>query len=307
MSLVCMGNKFIALRKKEGFKFELNAEMVRRYTAYSEEKGDVVIRTARVVEWASIGAAPNYARVKFMIIRRFAQWLQLEEEGHEVPAEDALGVTTKTRNIKPLLTDPQLKQLLDLCLTQGSRSRLSSLTYYTAFGLMAAVGIRRSEVTSLRTKDYTKEGIEIWNSKFDKSRLVPIQNSVHQRLKRYLWHRSRVNTNDEHLFVLENGRPLVPNGLSRKFRNLCRKIEPWVSTGEKVPSLHSLRHRFIVRSIESAGVHDWDSVGRHMAALRVYVGHSKFSHTYWYLRGTPGLFEEIAELMDGTETGRLEK
>ena len=40
-----------------------------------------------------------------------------------------------------------------------------------------------------------------------------------------------------------------------------------------------------------------------MLALSTYLGHSKVSHTYWYLEATPELMEGIAERCESFVTG----
>ena len=160
---------------------------------------------------------------------------------------------------------------------------------------MASTGIRRFEATSLRLNDFSRDGLVIWNSKFNNSRLVPLHSSVNMEMKKYLRYRLRENTEDKHFFILSTGMALSANALSHTFRLLCKKIEPWNGSNRRVPTLNSLRHRFIIRSLEMVIKTDRKSVGRHMAALRAYVGHDKISHTYWYLRGTPELFQRISD------------
>ena len=49
-----------------------------------------------------------------------------------------------------------------------------------------------------------------------------------------------------------------------------------------------------------------DNVGRHLLALSTYMGHAKFSDTYWYLESTPQLMRDIAEACQGFLQGGVQ-
>ena len=45
-----------------------------------------------------------------------------------------------------------------------------------------------------------------------------------------------------------------------------------------------------------------ERIAEHMLALSTYLGHSKISHTYWYLEATPDLMRSIAECCESFVT-----
>lgn len=61
--------------------------------------------------------------------------------------------------------------------------------------------------------------------------------------------------------------------------------------------LHNFRHTFAVRALESSpeGSHH---VARHMLAVSTYLGHARVSDTFWYLRSTPQLMIDIAQISE---------
>jgi integrase len=65
-------------------------------------------------------------------------------------------------------------------------------------------------------------------------------------------------------------------------------------SGQPRPRLHSLRHTFAVRALESCP-NERDAVGRHLVALSTYLGHGSLASTYWYLEATPELLGDIAQ------------
>jgi hypothetical protein len=48
---------------------------------------------------------------------------------------------------------------------------------------------------------------------------------------------------------------------------------------------------------------DRNKITKHMVALSTYLGHSKVSHTYWYLEATPDLMRSIAKRCESYVTG----
>ena len=62
------------------------------------------------------------------------------------------------------------------------------------------------------------------------------------------------------------------------------------------------RHSFAVRALE-ASPDSRQRIAEHMLALSTYLGHSKVSHTYWYLEATPELMEGIARRWESFVTG----
>lgn len=125
--------------------------------------------------------------------------------------------------------------------------------------------------------------------------------------ERYLAIRRRVSATHDHLFVLANGKPLKPDGLTEVFIKLARRVGLRGGPGKPGPRLHDLRHSFCVRSLEAAIASDRDSVNRHMLALSTYVGHTSMAHTYWYIEATPVLLEQIAGETERAYVGRVSR
>ena len=74
-------------------------------------------------------------------------------------------------------------------------------------GVLAATGLRISEALSLQLTDVTPGGLLIRKTKFQKTRLVPLHDTVQSRLDRYLTCRRQVMATGKHVFVTDDGRP----------------------------------------------------------------------------------------------------
>ena len=144
--------------------------------------------------------------------------------------------------------------------------------------------------------------LHIRETKFGKSRLVPLHPTVAEALDRYLTLRRRVAGECEYLFPSVQHRALCPSTVNDTFRRLLRRagIAP---DRAKRPRIHDLRHTFATRVLEQCGA-ERGEVARHFVALSTYLGHADIRHTYWYLQATPELMTDIsaaAELLVGSD------
>jgi integrase len=129
--------------------------------------------------------------------------------------------------------------------------------------------------------------LTIRETKFHKSRLVPIHSSATRALRAYVARRGRVQLQrpDATLFISEAGRRIAYTTVRMAFRNLADQVIARVP-GRRRPRLQDLRHSFACRCLlgwlrEGVDVHE------RIAALSTYLGHAKVSDTYWYLTGVP--------------------
>jgi len=133
----------------------------------------------------------------------------------------------------------------------------------------------------------------IRETKFHKSRLVPVDASTAEALNRYVAIRKRLKLGDlsSRLFISDAGTPLAYSTVGRTFLGIVRRLGIHGTAGPIGPNLRCLRHTFAVRRMV-----DWYSrgldVNKHLPHLSVYLGHAKPQHTYWYLTATPDLLSK---------------
>jgi len=166
--------------------------------------------------------------------------------------------------------------------------------YSTLFGLLAATGMRISEALALQVDDVTADGLLVRETKFHKSRLLPLHATTRRVLDRYLGARCQMGTADGALFVSITGERLPYTAVRSAFLRLLDHIGLRRAHSGRDPRIHDLRHTFAVRSLEQCG-HERDVVARHIVALSTYLGHAHVTDTYWYLQATPRLMVQIAE------------
>ena len=192
-----------------------------------------------------------------------------------------------------ILSEDDIERLVQAASQSGYRT-LRRSTYSTLFALLACTGLRVSEAIRLRYEDITPDGLVIRNSKFRKSRFVPLHETARVGLEQYLERRRPYAPFDDHVFVSLRRKPLRLVDVDYAFRTAARKIGLPCHPQRPRPTPHSLRHTFAVRALETCP-DGRDRITKHMLALSTYLGHGKVSDTYWYLQATPQLMRNIAE------------
>lgn len=283
--------RYVALHRTLGFKFRIQAGLLRSFVAFAEARGDDVVQAARVIEWAREAPSPAQRRNRLLTARRFALVMRAEDARHEVPAAGAFGAARHTRVRPHIWTADEITRLLKGTATLGPEGTLRPLMYRTLFGLLAATGLRISEALALRVRDVGEDGLLVLGTKFRKSRLVPIHETTRSALGAYL--DAHPTDLDKQLFRASAGTgPAYPTVIG-VFLRLTRSIGLRGGPGEPGPRIHDLRHSFAVRSLQRCAP-DRTAVARHMVGLSTYLGHARVTDTYWYLHATPALMAGIA-------------
>lgn len=291
-----------ALHRALGFKFRTPGILLRNFVAFAERRGEHVITTETVQEWALQAPSPEQRRNRLLTVRRFAIALHAEDPRHEVPSADLFGRASRMRRT-PYIYDPgDIRRLIEAALRLGPDGSIRPLTYATVFGLIAATGMRVSEAIAIRLPDVTDDGLIIAQTKFKKSRLLPLHPTTRCALDGYIKTRLKEASQSDALFISHQGTPLAYPTVITVFLQIIRSIGLRPAAGSRGPRIHDLRHTFAVRSLERCA-HDAQAVARHITALSTYLGHAHVTDTYWYLEATPELMAHMAAAGEGLHRG----
>jgi integrase len=294
-------------RRQLGFGLRASGYSILSFARYvdalnSQEPITVEIMAA----WArqdkgNTGKPSTWAR-RLKKLRSFCRYLQQFDPRTEVPDDNIFGRIGQ--RLAPHIYSEQ--EIIDLLAAAHNLDSfipgLRGATYETLFGLIASSGLRVSEAVHLLDTDVDlKSGmLTIRQTKFAKSRYVPIHPSTLEILKQY---RSQRNLyievmGDTPFFIGTRGRHLG-HGLDlrqvhRVFIGLRDQLG-WINRGaHNGPRIHDLRHTFVVRRVLLWQAQGLD-VDQHMLTLSTYVGHTNVTNTYWYLTGIPQLMAVAAE------------
>jgi integrase len=295
---------YIDRKRSLGFKFHNQNVLLRGFVRFAEERGDRFISSARVLAWAARAPSPEHRRTRLLTVRRFALALHAENARHQIPQADALGRATPKRRQPYIYRSDEIVRLLRSAAALEPAGSIRPVLYTTLLGLIAATGMRIAEALALQLDDVTADGLVIRETKFQKSRLLPLHATVRQALDRYLIDRRKVSTADRALFISAGGRSLPYNTVRNVFLQLLDRIGLRGAHSGRDPRIHDLRHSFAVRSLEQCS-HDRSAVARHIVALSTYLGHAHVTDTYWYLQATPVLMGQIAEAGEALLVGGI--
>jgi integrase len=295
--------RYVDLHRSLGFRFRTQHSLLRNFVTYADAQRDKFVRVDRVLDWAARAPSPPQRRNRLLTVRRFALAMQAEDSRHEVPAANALGHGPFDRRTPHIYRPDEIAKLMQAAARLKPASSIRPVMYSTLLGLLAATGMRISEALALRLDDVTADGLIIRQTKFQKSRLLPLHETTQRALDRYLAVRIRLGTLDHALLVSTPGKaPSYPTVVA-VFLQVARSIGLRGNPGQPGPRIHDLRHTFAVRSLEQCP-RDREAVARHVVALSTYLGHAHVTDTYWYLHATPILMGQIAEAGEALHRGR---
>jgi len=308
-----MVGNYLAERRRLGFALGSSGLALMSFARYVDRLRHRRPLTVEVMaEWArrdkwNRGTPETWAR-RLKLLRPFVRYLRQFDLRTEVLDESVFG-PVPGRVAPHIYREDEIVELLTAARRLNPPGSLRPITFETLFGLIAAAGLRVSEALALLDADVDLSAgtLTVRQSKFAKSRRLPLHPSTVEALARYRRLRSRkVRTTAETPFFVGTrgkrlGQPLSERQVDRVFSQLRDRLG-WVNRGaHAAPRIHDLRHSFAVRRVMLWHEHGID-IDQGMLALSTYLGHAKISNTYWYLTGVPELmalagnkFERFAE------------
>jgi integrase len=291
--------RYLEDRRRLGFALTAPATELARFARYAdarEHRGpltqELMLGWARehVHRTSDVTAAR-----RLEIVLPFATYYRQFEPGTEIPPKGILG--RGHRRLAPhIYTDQEIIQLLDAAGRLSLTWPLRALTYRSLFGVIAAAGLRLSEALRLTLGDIDLQAgaLTVRQTKFHKSRCLPLHPSTVRELELYRQARDRCQSTEDRapFFVSHDGGHLPTRTVENVFRRLQTGLG-WRARGDHpYPRIHDLRHTMAVRRLQR-----WresgQSIDHAMFWLCTYLGHAKISDTYWYLSGIPELMDTI--------------
>lgn len=271
---------------------ENEAYYLHSFARFSASRCETHVRTPTAMEWAAGAISPQARERRLRTVARFAKYVRTEDPRHQVPPTHVFA-HNHVRPLPRIYSTEEIRRLLEAASRLTPTGSLRPHTYTTLFGLLAATGLRVSEALALRLDDLTRDGLLIRETKFHKSRLVPMHPTTQAALERYLDQRCHLAGRSDHIFISLRGNGLAYPAVRKTFLQLARDVALPPRPANRKPRIHEFRHTFAVRVLETSP--EESGMGRHMRALSTYLGHASFAGTYWYLQATPRLLHGIAD------------
>ena len=294
-TMLSLAADYLSERRALGFDLRIAGNQIVAFARFVDERGHNGPLTNEIVlNWvqgeAKRASPMSWAR-RLDVLRPFARYLARLDPATEFPQTAIFG--RSHRRLAPhIYSEREICDLLAAAWRLAPEGGLRPATYATIFGLIAATGLRLSEALHLHCGDldFDRGVLTVRNTKFRKSRHVPLHATVMAALQRYLAVRVRhgAPTADSPLFLSPAGSFIPKRTIQGVFRKLLTDLGWTARGGHSEVRIHDLRHTFICRRVQLWHEHGAD-IDNAMAALSTYVGHAKISDTYWYLTGVPDL------------------
>jgi integrase len=238
----------------------------------------------------------NVRRSRQRIVRNFCLYRRRSEPDCFVPDLDSF--PRPQPYCTPSLVEPeQIGRMLALAtrLTPTPGSPLRPAVLRLAIVLLYTAGLRRGELLRLTLQDVEPRTgvVRVSESKFHKSRLVPLSPDALAELHHYLRQRLTPPFDEQPASPLlcnfARGKlgPYTGTGLSQGIHALFDAAGVCGSDGRR-PRIHDLRHSFALQAL-IRWYREGVDVQSRLPHLALYMGHVSIVSTSYYLRWVPSL------------------
>jgi integrase/recombinase XerD len=245
-----------------------------------------------------VGAKPVWWAVRLSTARSFARFLSALDPATEIPPAGLLPEPSH-RAVPYIYSDEDIERLLRAAGRLNPEHRAD--TYQTLIALIAVTGMRVGEAVRLDRDDVNldKGVITIRNSKFGKSRQVPLHPTSVEALGAYARRRDerRPVPKSTSFFASAIGTRVLRDNVCTVFPRLVREAGLRSPNRLRPPRAHDLRHTFAVRCVIS-WYRQGPDVERRMPLLSTWLGHvdpgSSRSATSSSSSGTPVKYQYVS-------------
>jgi integrase/recombinase XerD len=276
--------------------------MGRQLRAFCKASGDVNVdevgaRTAHAFIYGS-GPVTSNLHGKFHVLRGFYRYLL--SRGYVTNSPLPVQIPKEPERLIPYIySRAELHGLLQAAQKESHWCKLEPVTLHALLLLLYGAGLRISEALRLTLSDVDLEQrlLTIGETKFYKTRLVPLGADLSQALTIYLAARSKAehpSPPEAFLLVTRHSLPVSVQLAEDTFKRLCRRVGVRRKDASRfVPRLHDLRHTFAVHRL-TACYRDGGDVQRLLPQLATYLGHVDIDSTQRYLTLTPELLSQAS-------------
>lgn len=281
---------YLMLRRSLGFKLARAEKLLTQFVAHCDAAGVEVVTTEVAQAWAILPGGSDYWHAsRLSVVRGFARYLVLVDDRTEVPPADLL--PARARRATPYLYTPdEVARLMAAAaniptpLRQATLATLVGLLYVTGMRIGEAIRLDRADV------DFRQELLVVRDSKFGKSREVPIHLTTVAALRAYAKRRDHLCPlqNSPAFFLSPAGTRLLYCNVHLAFLGLVRDAGLTPRSATCRPRPHDLRHAFAVSTL-IGWYRDGGDVQARLPQLSTFLGHVHPANTYWYLSAAPEL------------------
>jgi len=285
--------RYVSLKRVLGRRFDNPARTLQLLDQFLKDRASIYpdLDAAAFQSWCHTheNVASGIRRFRMMEVYKFCLYRRRTEPFCFVP--DPTLFPKPHQKLQPyIFSEQEVARLLE------ASSRLKRMLYTPlrpevirlAIVLLFTTGVRRRELLRLTVGDYDRKNatLLIRESKFRKSRLLPLNSSITDEIDRYLCIRAVKDlpvASDTPLIwnATSGGRAYSCQNLRCGLRILFRRCSILSNKG-RLPRIHDFRHSFAVKVLLR-----WYREGAEVEAklplLATYMGHASILSTHYYL------------------------
>ncbi len=296
---------YVVLKQSLGFRYRTQELQLLRLDRFLQEHSDLATRpVAEIInEWARENPTPEHLLECILTGRILARALQRTNPAVITPRMDRrLNHQVRRRQRRPhIYSESDVSLLLTAALSFPSpRTPERPRMLYTMIVLGYCVGLRFGEIVRLTLGDIdlTDQTIEIRETKFFKSRRLPVTATVNKAIADYLEARRLSGAPTESsaplFWYTRRARgyryPTVHALLVQVIRRAGLKRDP----GKVGPRIHDMRHSFVVNRI-LAWYREGINPQERLPYLFTYLGHKDLHSTLTYITITQELLQHASD------------
>jgi len=297
---------YVQLKRSLGRKFRsetvtlqsLDTFLAGKYHSSSELTPEIFNRWCRTLNHVS----PTTRRCRMLHVRNFCLYHRRSQPNSFLP--DMRTFPDRVPYGEPyIFSELDVGRLLIATQQLGTSSRcpLRPQTIRIAIALLYTCGLRHSELLGLQLGDYNlaERSLTIRDTKFHKSRIIPLSDSMATELGGFL------NLRAEAHLPMDVASPIIWNGyggpkgkgytqrgLHITWGALCLALRILTPKG-RPPRIHDLRHSMAVNALQR-----WYQAGENVQAklplLSTFMGHVSIDSTCYYLPFVEGIRSEAS-------------
>ena len=295
----------IALMRTRGFRYETQARWLWRFDRFLQAHPELASESLPVMlqHWSAARPTANHAAECEKLARALTKAQHHLDPGIELTRPDPRpGQQVARQWRRPYIYSPEeIRRLLDIARTYPSpRAPLRPISLYTMMVLAYCAGLRLGELARLDLGDVDLQTgtIAIRETKFFKSRILPLTDSALSALREYLEARRAAKapqSQDSGLFWHDQGNArYTSHSIAYGLVDILRRAGIKPLKGKTGPRIHDLRHSMVVNRILEwyrAGINPQDK----LPFLATYLGHRDIHSTLVYITVTQDILHQANE------------
>lgn len=309
-----IGSEFVSEKQKLGYSYSSNAYIVRDFSRFIEThkqfaESNTLVSKMMIEKWLASHAetAPKSIKTQINTIRQLAMFMN--RNGVEAYVLPTLCIPKQKCDFNAYIFSykqlASIFQELDV-LKYSPVSPFRHIAMPLLFRMIYACGLRSSEATGLKLRDvdFINGIVHIRDSKFNKSRIIPIAESLCMRCKEYSQVVHKNCTYSDFFFSNAYKGEYHTSSIYTIFRDILYKCNiPRVEHG---PRVHDLRHTYAVHILKRWSLEKKDLTSA-LPLLCTYMGHADISGTQKYLQLTSELYPHIITQLEDFYSDRKSK